>query len=97
MIAPYNAAQITLRFTEFSLQPQNDVVRVYQCTDVYCSQEQQLTELSGKYSTTQVVTSTTGFVKVVFTSDSSINYDGFTATWISVRMRTRTLLVTSLV
>jgi hypothetical protein len=93
IIAPLNAAQITLLFTEFSLQPDNDVVRVYQCSDVYCSQEQQLAELSGKYSTTQVVTSTTGFIKVVFTSDGTINDDGFVATWISVRMLTAVIVV----
>jgi hypothetical protein len=64
-----------------------DIVRVFECTDIYCAQQQQLAALSGRYSTPQVVMSSTGFVKVVFTSDGSVNYDGFTATWTSVRMR----------
>jgi hypothetical protein len=81
MIAPPGATRITLRFPEFSTQTRVDFVRVYQCTDVYCSQQQQLVELSGRYPVVQGLTSTTGFVKVVFTSDGSVSFDGFTAAW----------------
>ncbi len=72
---------VTIQFTNFSTQPQNDVVRVLECTDIYCSQHQQLAELSGTYLTTKVMASATRYMKVVFTSDGSINSDGFTATW----------------
>ena len=81
MLAPFGAAQITLRFTMFSTQPGNDVVRVFQCMNVSCSQQQQLAELSGTYSTVQSVTSATGYMRVVFTSDGSVNFDGFNASW----------------
>jgi hypothetical protein len=70
----------------FNTQPRNDIVRVLQCTNVSCSEPQQLAELSGTYVDVQAVTSTTGFIKVVFTSDESVNYDGFNATWGSVCM-----------
>ena len=84
MIAPYGAVQITIQFTAFSTQPTNDVVRVFQCSDVYCSQQQQLAELSGTYPGIQTITSMSGYMRVVFTSDGSVNYDGFTASWSSV-------------
>jgi hypothetical protein len=84
MIAPYGAVQITIQFTSFSTQPTNDVVRVFQCSDVYCSQQQQLAELSGTYPGVQTITSMSGYMRVVFTSDESVNYDGFTASWSSV-------------
>jgi hypothetical protein len=81
MIVSNNESQITLRFTDFSTQPHIDVVRVLECKDMRCSQQQQLAELSGTYATLPVVTSTTGFMKVAFTSDGSVNYGGFTASW----------------
>jgi hypothetical protein len=81
MIAPYNAMHIELSFTEFSTQPHKDVVRVFQCTDIHCLDQQQLAELSGTYLTVQTVTSATGYVKVVFISDDTVTYDGFTASW----------------
>jgi hypothetical protein len=81
---PSGVPTVTLRFTEFKTQQHNDVVRVFECVDVYCSRQQQIAILAGTYSTTKVVTSSTGFVKVVFTSDGSVNYDGFTATWSTV-------------
>ena len=84
MIAPTNASFILITFTELSTQPGKDFVRVFQCADVSCSQQQQLAELSGLFSTQQAVTSTTGYMKVVFTSDGSVNYDGFNATWMTV-------------
>ncbi len=86
MIAPAAASMITLCFTELSTQPGVDIIRVFRCTDIACSQQQQLAELSGLYSTPQAVTSTTGYMKVVFRSDGSISFDGFRALWSSVRL-----------
>ncbi len=86
MIAPYGATRVTIEFTAFSTQPINDVVRVFQCSDVYCSQQQQLAELSGTYPTTQAMTSVTSYMKVVFTSDGRITQEGFTASWSSVNV-----------
>jgi hypothetical protein len=85
MIAPPQATLITLSFTMFSIQAEKDIVKVFQCIDVACLQQQQLADLSGWHSSgSQVVTATTGFMKVVFTSDASVNYDGFKASWTSV-------------
>jgi hypothetical protein len=75
---------VTFHFTNFSTQPQNDIVRVLECIDIWCLQHQQLAELSGAYFTTKVIASATGYMKVVFTSDGSINSNGFTGFWNSV-------------
>ncbi len=87
MIVSTSAQMIIVSFTKFSTQPHNDFVRVFQCVDAFCSQQQQLAELSGTYFSAQDVVSATGFVKVVFTSDKHQDgeYDGFTATWNMVR------------
>jgi hypothetical protein len=85
MISPNDAFLITLNFTTFITQAENDVVRVYQCYDKACQSDQvQLAELSGTYSVPQAVVSVTGFMKVVFTSDSAVSADGFIASWVSV-------------
>jgi hypothetical protein len=81
MIVSGSQSLINLQFSSFSTQPLNDVVRVFHCTDIACPQPQQLAELSGTYLSTQEVVSPTGFMKVVFTSDSSVNYGGFSAKW----------------
>ncbi len=75
---------VVLEFPEFSTQPLNDVVRVFQCSDMQCSQQQQLAELSGTYADVQSITSTTGYIRVTFTTDGRANYDGFSASWSSV-------------
>jgi hypothetical protein len=85
MIASKGGTLITISFSEFSTEPRSDVVRVFQCVDMECLQQQQLAELSGTYATVPVTTATTGFMKVVFTSDKSGTRDGFTASWSTVR------------
>ena len=84
MIAPPGALEISLLFTNFSTEALNDIVRVLECKDYSCSQRKQLAELSGLYANRQVVVSATGYMMVVFSSDSSNNSDGFTASWSSV-------------
>jgi hypothetical protein len=81
MIASINHSVITLQFDKFSTQPFSDVVQVFQCSDLSCSQQQLLAELSGMYPSIQSMTSTTGYMKVVFTTDDASEYDGFTASW----------------
>jgi hypothetical protein len=75
------AQRITIIFTNFSTQPLHDFVRVFQCSDADCSQQHMVAELSGTYPSVQSVTSNTCFARVIFTSDSSINLGGFTASW----------------
>jgi hypothetical protein len=84
MIAPSSVSAITLNFTELSTQPGVDIIHLFQCTDIACTQQTPLAELSGTYSSPQVVTAGTGFVKVSFTSDESVNLEGFTLFWSTV-------------
>jgi hypothetical protein len=84
LIASSNSSLITIAFSKFSTQPLVDIVHVFQCTTVDCSQQQQIAELSGRYPTTQTATSATGYMRVVFISDGAHEYDGFTASWSTV-------------
>ncbi len=84
VIAPPGASYITISFRNLSMQAGKGIMRVLQCADIACSLEQQLAELSGSYSTPQVMTSTTGFMKVVFTSDASVISSCLNASWTSV-------------
>ena len=87
MIVSSNASSlVTLRFNNFSTQPLKDVVRVFQCSNTYCSQQQLLAELSGTYADVQSITSTTGYMRVTFTTDGSVNLGGFNASWTMVCM-----------
>jgi hypothetical protein len=88
MLAPQAASVISITFTEFSTQPGKDLVRVFQCTDIGCSEQQLLAELSGTYLTTQNVTSASGYMKVVFTSDGSVTSGGFNASYTMVWLDT---------
>jgi hypothetical protein len=83
MLAPPQASIITLSFTEISTQYNRDFIRVYQCSNESCSTQVKLAELSGWYSIPPTVTGATGFMKVVFTSDATTTYQGFTASWVS--------------
>jgi hypothetical protein len=74
-----------MRFTDFSTESGKDNVTVFECTNVGCETPRQLAVLSGTYATAPVITSSTGFVKVAFTSDSSSTAAGFAALWSSVR------------
>ena len=97
VIAPYGAAQIMLHFTEFKTQPIHDVVSIYQCLDASCKQQVLLlAKLSGMYPKVQTITSTTGYMKVVFRSDGSTNAEGFQATWSSVLHETQMFACVSL-
>jgi hypothetical protein len=84
MIAPDGAGQVSISFTVFQTQSLFDYVRIFQCSDTVCTQQLQLSELSGMYSSVKTVNSATGFMKIVFTSDGSISFGGFNASWSSV-------------
>ncbi len=80
-IAPYEASQITITFTQFRTEKCYDYVDLSQCQDISCKSVQQIARLSGYYSSLQIFTSTTGFMLVNFTSDDFLSYAGFTASW----------------
>ncbi len=84
IIAQPSASLIKVTFSNFSTQPLNDVVQVFQCSTVDCWEQQQLAELSGTYQGSEGIISTTGYMKVIFLSDGSINSQGFAASWTSV-------------
>jgi hypothetical protein len=86
LIAPTNATQITINFTVFHTEQSADVVQVYQCagiSNMLCEGAQLVRELSGYYASNQIITLSTGYALVQFTSDSSTTYAGFTGTWTS--------------
>jgi len=76
MIAPTDANMVAISFSQFNTQRDADVVRVIQCSDLECSTQLELAALSGSLSYTTLVLGT-GFMKVRFTSDSSITGTGF--------------------
>jgi hypothetical protein len=85
VVAPPGASYITVTFeANFMTQKNADIVRISQCTSEDCTNSQLLAELSGTYSTPQVISSNTGFMNVTFTSDSSVTGTGYSASWVSV-------------
>jgi hypothetical protein len=84
IIAPTGAIQITLTFTWLFTDQGHDIVRVYQCGQVECQTTLLLAELSGYLAKAYTVTATTGYMLVLFTSDSFLASDGWTASWTSV-------------
>jgi hypothetical protein len=85
IIAPTNATQITLTFTEFSTQSYADYVRIFQCVNTDCvgSQRVLIAELHGQLSSGYSPVFGPGFLLVQFTSDSITTSSGFTASWSS--------------
>ena len=80
IIAPADASQVTLRFTEFRTEENYDFITVYECTSS-CTQLQRMSNTQGSGRS---FSSTTGYLKITFTSDGSDTQSGFTALWESV-------------
>jgi hypothetical protein len=87
------SSSVTMNFYNVDTQAGKDFVRVWQCSDLACTQQLQLAEMSGLGVRDQIMTSTTGFMKVSFTSDASVNFEGFYGTWTSVRPLITLLMV----
>jgi hypothetical protein len=82
MIAPKDASQININFTLFETQADTDWVSVFECTGLDCPNATLLARRSGSYpSGALYLTSSTGFVKVIFSSDASGTAPGFNASW----------------
>ncbi len=88
VIAPPGALHITLGFTGLNADVGNYSILVWQCLSIACTEQQQLVQLVGSYSETQNVTSTTGFMRVVFRRLGEIvhNSSCFNASWTSVSL-----------
>jgi len=81
IIAPPGAPAVTLSFSSFYTDPCCDFVTVYSCPTAACNSG---LSLLGSFAGTTVptaVVSPTGIMKVTFTSDDSVHYDGFLATY----------------
>ncbi len=80
MIAPTNAASVTLRFTAFNTESGFDWVYVDTCRDTTCAVPLSTVQLSGAALPADVKT-TTGIMRVRFRSDSTRQKDGFVAVY----------------
>ncbi len=84
IIAPTGGGTIVMSFV-VKTQKDADIVRVMQCASFDCTSTQQLALLSGTYSGPQAIQGS-GIIKVTFTSDASVQQDGFEASWNIVRL-----------
>jgi hypothetical protein len=83
IIAPSDATSLTLRFDTFNTEPGYDKVTVFKCKTVECDTKEKdvlLYERSGVESGIEL-TSETGIMQVLFTSDGSVTRTGFIASW----------------
>ena len=68
-----------MSFSFFSTESGYDYVSIYTCD---CeSSSQRILRQSGSLSSSNMYSSTTGFLKVTFTSDGGVTYSGFTGEW----------------
>ena len=73
--------EIRVSFSSFDTESNYDNVSIYRCN---CeSSSQRILRHSGSLSSSNVYTSSTGLLKVTFTSDGSQTRSGFTGTWSS--------------
>jgi hypothetical protein len=75
--------EITLNFPQFQTETDYDFVQLYACSDAQCNTRRQIAKLSGPVASTRSFKSIDGWMQVVFTSDSSMNDNGFTGSWVS--------------
>ena len=91
LIAPAQGGAITLSFEQFQTESNRDILRLYSCGDILCNSQ---TEISGSpfsgFSLPPTKTFYTGVVKIVFTSDISLEYLGFKASFFVTAISTST-------
>jgi hypothetical protein len=81
LLATSPGVEIRISFPSFDTQSDRDYVTIYTCNSASCSPHTQILRQSGSLNANNVYTSTTGFLKVIFTSDSSSTLSGFTGSW----------------
>ena len=75
-----SADHVTLHFTDFDTEGGWDFVSVYSCSGQSCLNQ----ELLGSFTGNDVpadVTSSTGFIRIEWTSDYSVTFTGWSAQW----------------
>jgi hypothetical protein len=81
-----SSALIELVFTSLETQQCCDFVTINRCSSPSCSTTERVARLSGSLvSGSSTYLSSTGYLQVVFTSDSSANAAGFNASWKTTR------------
>ena len=83
IIAPSDATSLTLRFDTFNTESGYDKVTVYRCDTVKCDKREPLLEGKSGLESGLEMTSETGIMQVLFTSDGSVTRTGFVASWTS--------------
>lgn len=81
MIAPEGASEVTLKFLSLNTEEGYDKVHVDSCVDSACSAVSSTQVLSGSYASPPEVHSSTPWMRVTFTSDSSATRTGFEAVY----------------
>jgi hypothetical protein len=82
-IAPPNVSSIQLIFRYFGTENSFDIVSVFQCSSIACTSPKILGQFSGD-SIPAPFNSSTGIIRIVFTSDQIVVNKGFHATYISL-------------
>ena len=80
IIAPAGANSVTISFTAFNTEYGYDTLKVYQCSSL-TSCGTQLLQVSGSEYIPSGATSTTGILRLVWSSDSSVTSTGWSAFW----------------
>ncbi len=81
IIAPTEAASVTLNFTSFETELNYDKLTILSCTTLDCSQTSVLLDAYSGSVLPSPVTSNTGIMKLIWHSDSSNSRNGWGATW----------------
>jgi len=75
-------AYIRLSFHFFDVEAGYDVVSIFRCATPLCSDSERVVRLAaGSADTSTTYATTTGYLKVVFTSDGFVNKEGFIANY----------------
>lgn len=73
---------VVLTFNSFDTQQDSDYVTLNECADEGCSSQTEIARLHRNAVSNNIsYVSTTGYLQVVFTSDSTVTGHGFVATW----------------
>jgi len=82
VISSVGRSIISISFSQFETESGSDKVVIYSCSSSSCESSSELARISGSsISSSMNWKSTTGYMRVRFTSDSSVTYAGFIGNW----------------
>jgi hypothetical protein len=84
IIAPIRATSVTITFDSMELESGYDFIDIFSCAEVYCDRDKTIwiAKISG--TETGSYTVSTPYMLVKFTTDFSVQYGGFSASWTSL-------------